>query len=293
MPAPLKSYIDRILTVLAEIDEKGSDKKQIYKDLAGEGYDRTVVSQVVGHIRKKAAKPGKFAEQSALFDLYMTEYEGVGTQLATHAARETDLPDHDPETGEVKEPQAETPVQTGAAPGTPTSNAGTEAVAAPAIHSQHGAESAEEEAQVATERAAPSAQPITVPRHDVEEAGEDVVTAASSPDTLPDYSSDVTPEAVQIMRDLAAPIMAAEEFEVIFEPALAPREIAEPGDRSAVRPAAAPVVADNSNVPASKKRLTFNDPAHRDCLDPAQCGGFSNLKLCQRCAEAAAVGQVA
>lgn len=38
----------------------------------------------------------------------------------------------------------------------------------------------------------------------------------------------------------------------------------------------------------AKKRWTFNDPAHRDCLDPAQCGGFSNLKLCERCRLAAA-----
>lgn len=89
MTAPLKSYIDRILNVLAEIDDLGSDKKEIYKELAGDGYDRSVVSQVVGHIRKKAAKPGKFAEQATLFDLYLTEYEGVGTVNANaHAARE-------------------------------------------------------------------------------------------------------------------------------------------------------------------------------------------------------------
>ena len=104
MAAPLKSYIDRILNVLAEIDNLGGDKKEIYKELAGDGYDRTVVSQVVGHIRKKAAKPGKFAEQSALFDLYLTEYEGVGTRVATHAAREQ--ADYDQNTGEVHPSEA-------------------------------------------------------------------------------------------------------------------------------------------------------------------------------------------
>lgn len=104
MAAPLKSYIDRILNVLAEIDNLGGDKKEIYKELAGDGYDRTVVSQVVGHVRKKAAKPGKFAEQSALFDLYLTEYEGVGTRVATHAAREQ--ADYDQNTGEVHPSEA-------------------------------------------------------------------------------------------------------------------------------------------------------------------------------------------
>lgn len=103
----LRSYITRVLNVLAEIDDLNADKKEIYREIAGDGFDRTVVSQVVGHIRKKAAKPGKFAEQSALFDLYLTEYEGVGTPVATHAAREP-VPAHeefDAETGEIIEPQ--------------------------------------------------------------------------------------------------------------------------------------------------------------------------------------------
>jgi uncharacterized protein (UPF0335 family) len=100
MATPLKSYIDRVLNVLSEIDDLGTDKKNIYKELADEGYDRTVVAQVVGHIRKKAKKPGKFAEQSALFDLYLADYEGTGTVVATrtpHASSE----DFDRETGEI------------------------------------------------------------------------------------------------------------------------------------------------------------------------------------------------
>lgn len=147
MSAPLKSYIDRILNVLAEIDNLGGDKKEIYKELAGDGYDRTVVSQVVGHIRKKAAKPGKFAEQSALFDLYLTEYEGVGTRVATHAAREAEIeaalgiteilrhgvngptPEHDAD-GVIIEPEAAMLPQTAGsetavANSTPGSGAGT------------------------------------------------------------------------------------------------------------------------------------------------------------------------
>jgi uncharacterized protein (UPF0335 family) len=97
MPAPIKSYIDRVLTILAEVDDKVSDKKEIYKELAADGYDRAVASQVVGHLRKKAAKPGKFAEQSQLFDLYLADYERVGTPVATH----TQHASHDPITGEV------------------------------------------------------------------------------------------------------------------------------------------------------------------------------------------------
>src|SRR5690554_459876 len=103
----LRSYITRVLNVLAEIDDLNADKKAIYKEIAGDGFDRTVVSQVVGHIRKKAAKPGKFAEQSQLFDLYLTEYEGVGTPVATHAARGP-IPPHDAD-GVIIEDEHEQP----------------------------------------------------------------------------------------------------------------------------------------------------------------------------------------
>jgi uncharacterized protein (UPF0335 family) len=141
MPAPLKSYIDRILNVLAEIDDLGSDKKEIYKELAGDGYDRSVVSQVVGHIRKKAAKPGKFAEQATLFDLYLTEYEGVGTVNANaHAAREQ-FPEHDAD-GVITEPDALMRPQTEAssAAGARNVSAGRASVESPATNSDQNAE---------------------------------------------------------------------------------------------------------------------------------------------------------
>jgi uncharacterized protein (UPF0335 family) len=87
----LRSYVDRILNVMGEQDALGKDKKEIYKEVADAKLDRTVVAQLVGYLRKKAKKPGKFAEQSALFDQYLAGYEGVGTVVATrraHAARE-------------------------------------------------------------------------------------------------------------------------------------------------------------------------------------------------------------
>lgn len=97
----IRSYVDRILSIMSDIDAKGDDKKEVYKELANDGFDRSVVSQLVGHLRKKAKKPGKFAEQSQLFDTYLSAYEGNGTVLANaHAAREP-LPDHDAETGEI------------------------------------------------------------------------------------------------------------------------------------------------------------------------------------------------
>lgn len=38
---------------------------------------------------------------------------------------------------------------------------------------------------------------------------------------------------------------------------------------------------------SAKKRWSFSDPAHPDCLDADRCGGLSNLGLCARCEQAA------
>lgn len=137
-----------------------------------------------------------------------------------------------------------------------------------------------------------------------------------------DYSSDIAPEAVEIMRAKAAPIIEAEEF----TPASgAPADAAEESPASAATPSLPPhaalsapdqlagdhagqpiqpetanqvaepataagqgvgnadVLPAVSNVTSIRKNWKQSDPAHRDCLDPAQCGGFSNLGLCQRC----------
>lgn len=40
------------------------------------------------------------------------------------------------------------------------------------------------------------------------------------------------------------------------------------------------------------RRWMHSDAAHKDCLDPGQCGGFSNNGLCGRCKEAAGFVQV-
>lgn len=50
---------------------------------------------------------------------------------------------------------------------------------------------------------------------------------------------------------------------------------------------AEPTQVEASSVPR-KRQWKHSDPPHRDCLDPGQCGGFSNLGLCQRCKDAAA-----
>jgi uncharacterized protein (UPF0335 family) len=97
----LRSYVDRILNVMTEQDNLGKDKKEIYKEVADAKLDRTVVAQLVGYLRKRAKKPGKFAEQSALFDQYLLDYEGVGTEVAIRETARTPHARRAPNTTEI------------------------------------------------------------------------------------------------------------------------------------------------------------------------------------------------
>lgn len=55
------------------------------------------------------------------------------------------------------------------------------------------------------------------------------------------------------------------------------------------------VEADNNGVTggesaaAPRKQWKFTDTPHIDCLNPEQCGGLSNLGLCQKCKQASGV----
>lgn len=71
----LKSFIDRILRCREAEDDAKEDTKAVYAELAGEGYEKAIVGQVVNFIRKREKNSDKLAEQSAKFDLYLEAYE--------------------------------------------------------------------------------------------------------------------------------------------------------------------------------------------------------------------------
>jgi len=72
--AKLKAFIDRVLRSREREDAEKENTKQIYKELAGEGYDKTVVGKVVNFLRKDQDKA---REQSEQFDLYLAAYLGA------------------------------------------------------------------------------------------------------------------------------------------------------------------------------------------------------------------------
>lgn len=74
MPATLKSYIDRILNSREREDAEKANTKEIYKELAADGYEKAVVGRVVNHLRKDEDKA---RDQSEKFDLYLANYLGA------------------------------------------------------------------------------------------------------------------------------------------------------------------------------------------------------------------------
>jgi uncharacterized protein (UPF0335 family) len=87
--AEIKQFIDRILRLKEEQDTLGEDIREVYAEAKGRGYDKTVLGNVVSHLRK-VAKLGNdtLSEREAIFDLYLTAYETGGRPPASARTRE-------------------------------------------------------------------------------------------------------------------------------------------------------------------------------------------------------------
>lgn len=87
--AEIKQLIDRILRLKEEQDARGEDIREVYAEAKGRGYDKTVLGNVVSHLRK-LDKVGRDAlnEREAIFDLYLTAYETGGRAHAPARTRE-------------------------------------------------------------------------------------------------------------------------------------------------------------------------------------------------------------
>jgi uncharacterized protein (UPF0335 family) len=87
--AEIKQFIDRILRLKEEQDALGEDIREVYAEAKGRGYDKTVLGNVVSHLRK-VEKLGRdtLTEREAIFDLYLTAYETGGRAHASARTRE-------------------------------------------------------------------------------------------------------------------------------------------------------------------------------------------------------------
>lgn len=65
--AQLRSVVERIENLAAEIKERQVDTKEIYSEAKGNGWDVKTIRQLV---RIRAADPAKLAEQDSLLEVY-------------------------------------------------------------------------------------------------------------------------------------------------------------------------------------------------------------------------------
>jgi uncharacterized protein (UPF0335 family) len=65
----LRQFIERIETIEAEIDEKKTDRKEVYSELKGEGFDAKAVRKIV-RLRKLDAHVRQ--EEDMILDTYRT-----------------------------------------------------------------------------------------------------------------------------------------------------------------------------------------------------------------------------
>lgn len=73
----LRSYIERIEKLQEEIDNLNADKREVYNEAKANGFDKTVMGQIVQHRKKRAKNPDRVNEQQELFDLYLNAIEGA------------------------------------------------------------------------------------------------------------------------------------------------------------------------------------------------------------------------
>ncbi|PDT55064.1 MULTISPECIES: GapR family DNA-binding domain-containing protein [Sinorhizobium] len=100
--AQIKAFIDRILRLKEEQDTIGEDIRDIYAEAKAMGFDKTAMGNVVAHLRKVAKKGhDTVAEQGAIFDLYLSSYEGNGSHAPAPARTRENIEKFDRETGEI------------------------------------------------------------------------------------------------------------------------------------------------------------------------------------------------
>ena len=101
--ARIRSFLERILRLKEDQDALGADIREVYKEAAGEGFNKTALGKVVTVIRAREKDADKLAALDADVALYLGAYDG--TTIAPTRMRVTHTP-HNPDTGEVIETAA-------------------------------------------------------------------------------------------------------------------------------------------------------------------------------------------
>lgn len=96
----LRSFVERIERLDEEISALNADKRDLYSEAKGVGFDVATIKRVV---KARKVAPADRDEQDALFDLYMRTLEGTAVPAGAPARSNSRATPHDPETGEIHE----------------------------------------------------------------------------------------------------------------------------------------------------------------------------------------------
>lgn len=80
----IRAFVDRILRLKGEAKDINRDIREVYGEAKGNGFDKTVLGKLVSYVEKRENGATDLQEAEALFDLYLSAYDGVGTSVATH-----------------------------------------------------------------------------------------------------------------------------------------------------------------------------------------------------------------
>jgi len=281
----IKAFVERILRMREEAKAINDDIREIYAEAKQTGFDKTVLGKLVLYVEKRQTDAAAVAESESLFDLYLAAWEGREEPSRVHAREGQEWqPPAMASIGDQKDAFRE---------GRPISqdrrfeHASVYFIAFPETgRIKVGVSNDGEWFRDGPEVRAAIATHVHEKSHPVANVGEGAsgADAAASDDPASREADDADRQQLAASGFTGGAAVASQktlpDADGPEREATAANFQADPDKSAEVETSAAPVAP-------GKRRWNFTDKAHPDCLNPEQCGGFSNHGLCERCKAAA------
>ena len=82
----IASYVDRILRLREEADERMQDVSEVLKEASGNGFDKSAIKGLANEIRKRAKNGDAVDEAEAILSLYREAYHRAASHAHTREA---------------------------------------------------------------------------------------------------------------------------------------------------------------------------------------------------------------
>lgn len=82
----IKAFVERILRLKQEAADINRDIREVYGEAKANGFDKTVLGKLVAYVAKRTEDRNAVAEADALFDLYLTAFDGASRTHAHEAS---------------------------------------------------------------------------------------------------------------------------------------------------------------------------------------------------------------